>query len=134
MMMSLGMFVFSLPTLAYQELSRKTDWRWAENARVGARAAQQFLGPGSDKVSLSGTVAPEVAGDRASLDTLREMADQGEAWPLVDGGGKVHGAFTIQSIDEGQTFFTQDGTPRMIRFGIELQRADDTTAGGEVRT
>ena len=31
MMMTLGMFVFGLPTLAYQELQRTTEWRHASS-------------------------------------------------------------------------------------------------------
>ncbi len=42
MLMSLGMFVFSLPTLAYQDMQRQTAWRHPSNSRVGSRAAHQF--------------------------------------------------------------------------------------------
>ena len=38
MMMSLGMFVFGLPTLAYQDMQRQTNWRHPGNSRVGTRA------------------------------------------------------------------------------------------------
>ena len=41
MMMILGMFVFSLPTLAYHELQRQTEWKHASTARVGLRDAHQ---------------------------------------------------------------------------------------------
>ena len=38
MMMSLGMFVFGLTTLAYQDMQRQTSWRHPGNSRVGTRA------------------------------------------------------------------------------------------------
>lgn len=127
-MMALGMFVFSLPTLAYQEQQRKSGWRHARNGRVGAIDATQFLGRENDKISLSGAAYAELMAGRASLDQLRGMAAEGKAWPLVDGTGRVHGAFVITDIDEGLKEFFPDGTPRKIDFSIELlEVAQDTS-------
>ena len=36
MMLALGLFTFSLDTLAPQSLDRKTDWKHARQPRVGA--------------------------------------------------------------------------------------------------
>ncbi|MFT9180355.1 MAG: phage tail protein [Zymomonas mobilis] len=62
-----------------------------------------------------------------SIDALREMADQGQSWQLVDGTGKIYGAYVIKSISEKMKYLWQDGRPRQIDFGIELQRVDDET-------
>ena len=125
MMLSFGQFVFSLNTLAYQQLQRATAWRHAQNARVGARAASQFVGPDDETISLDGMLLPELAGTRVSLDTLRDMGGQGAAWPLVDGNGVVYGAFVLLSVHETDTLFFADGTPRRIEFALELRRVDD---------
>ena len=129
--MSLGMFVFELPSLTYQDLERRTDWRHSQNARVGQRAGNQFLGPGEDVVTLSGSIPLEF-GDRAALDTLREMADTGEAHALVDGQGRVHGGHVILDLSERQSLPMLDGTPRKTEFTITLRHVDDATrqAGG----
>lgn len=124
MMLSLGMFGFSLDTLAYQEFSRRTDWKHGRTSRVGARDATQFVGPGTDAVALRGYLLPEFAGDPESLDDLRTMASGGEAFPLVDGTGRVYGDFIITGIDEGQTIFFNDGRPRRIEFTIDLIRVE----------
>ena len=76
MMLSLGMFVFSLSTLAYQELQRQTNWRHASNSRVGAPPALQFVGRGDDTITLPGIILPELAGSVLSLDALRFAACQ----------------------------------------------------------
>ncbi|BCA60229.1 phage tail protein [Sphingomonas sp. HMP6] len=125
MILSLGMFAFSIPTLAHDELQRRSDWRHARTGRVGARDATQYVGPGDDKVSINGSAFAELSDGRASLDRLREMADSGDAWPLLDGAGRVYGAFVIESIDERQKVFLPDGTPRQIDFGIDLLRVED---------
>ncbi|HEX8583045.1 MAG TPA: phage tail protein [Allosphingosinicella sp.] len=130
MLMSLGMFLFSIPTLAHDELQRKMDWRHARTNRFGAADATQFVGPGDETVSVSGSAFAELSKGAASLDQLREMASNGEAWPLVDGTGQVFGAYVITAIDERRSYFFPDGTPRKIDFGIDLLAVDAPAAPG----
>lgn len=125
MMLALGMFVFSLHTLAFQELQRQTDWRHATSNRVGAQPARQYVGRGEDQITLPGVLMPELVGDLVSLDELRGMANTGKNWPLVDGTGRMRGLFVIESLSETQTLFFQDGTPRRIEFSLTLKRIDE---------
>ncbi|MGT2513427.1 phage tail protein [Sphingomonas panni] len=124
MLMSLGLFPFSIATLAHDDLSRRTAWRHATSPRVGARDATQFVGPGEESVGIGGTAHAELTDGRASLDRLRDMAATGQAWPLVDGAGTVFGAFVIQTLDEKHKALWPDGTPRAIDFSIDLLRVD----------
>ena len=123
-LLSLGMFVFSMDTLAFSELQRRTDWRHGKSERHGERPASQYLGPGEDKVTLSGTLVPEIAGTYSSLNRLREMASSGDAWPLVDGAGTVIGSYRIMAVDERQSVHVAGGYARKIDFAVDLDRAD----------
>jgi hypothetical protein len=125
MMMALGMFVFNLETLVYQELQRKTAWKHPSASRVGARDAHQFTGPGDDTITLPGVLLPQLAGTRLSLDALREMGNSGKAWVLVDGTGRVYGAWVILDLAETASLFFADGAPRRIEFTLSLKRVDD---------
>ncbi|WP_040269172.1 phage tail protein [Pseudomonas rhodesiae] len=125
MMLSLGMFVFSLSTLAYQELQRQTNWRHASNSLVGAAPALQFVGRGEDTITLPGILLPELAGSTLSLDALRLMANTGKAWPMVEGTGRIYGLWVIESLSETKTLFFRDGTPRRIEFTLTLKRTDN---------
>jgi len=125
MMMSLGTFVFSLSTAAYQQLQRQMSWRHPTSERVGARAARQFVGPGEETIDLSGVIHAELADDLLTLDVLRELAAEGRSLALVEGNGTVYGAYVILSINEGRTEFFSDGTPRRIDFQLQLARTDD---------
>lgn len=127
MLMSLGMFAFSVATLAHEDLSRRTAWRHATSSRIGQRDATQFVGPGEETVAFGGTVYAELADGRASLDQLRAMADTGDAFPLVDGTGMIFGAFVIQTLDEKHKALFPDGTPRAIDFSLDLLRVDGNT-------
>lgn len=126
MLMALGMFVFEIPAIVHDELSRRASWRHATNPRVGAREASQFIGVGEETVALSGAAMHELSDGEASIDTLRDMASQGQAWSLVDGTGRVWGAFVILTIDDKHRHLMADGTARRIDFDIALLRVDDT--------
>lgn len=128
MMMSYGTFVFSLTTLAYQELQRSQSWRFGATERVGARAALQYLGEGEDTIELSGLLTTELTGSRDSLDTLRDLAKAGQALPLVDGAGAVYGNYVITALKDTGTLHWPDGTPRRVDFGISFRRDDDAAA------
>ncbi len=125
MMMALGMFVFSLETLAYQEFQRQTDWRHGSTSRIGTNPARQYMGRGDDSITLPGVLLPGLAGSQLSLDTLRTMADTGKAWPLVEGTGKIYGTWIIESLSETRTLFFRDGQARRIEFTLALKRIDD---------
>ncbi|KTS77820.1 oxidoreductase [Pseudomonas oryzihabitans] len=128
MMMALGTFVFSLHTLAYNELNRTTAYTHAVTKRVGAQPARQFVGKGDDSITLPGWLAPELAGSPTSLDLLRLMASTGSAWPLIEGSGRIYGLWVIESLNETKTIFFSDGTPRRIGFTLTLKRIDDNQA------
>ncbi|KVS58016.1 phage tail protein [Burkholderia cepacia] len=125
MMMALGLFVFSLSTLPYQELQRKRGWRYASNNRVGKRPARQFASEDDETIQLSGVLLPELTGGDLSLSVLELMADQHTSWPLIEGTGHIYGMFTIDSISTTRTLFFSDGAARRIEFTIALTRSDD---------
>jgi phage protein U len=124
-MMALGIFVFGLDTVPYQQLQRQTTWRHPSNSRVGRRPARQFAGPGDDAITLSGTLYPELTGGKVSLALLRYMADSGKAWPLIEGTGYIYGLYVVEDVSETNSLFFSDGAARKIDFTIKLIRVDD---------
>ncbi|GHD59829.1 phage tail protein [Jeongeupia chitinilytica] len=121
---SLGMFVFQRTTLPYTGLKRSSKWRHPSGSRVGARPVSQFVGPDDQTISIDGVLYPEITGGVPSLDQLIKMADEGDAWPLIEGNGYLYGNFVIEGIDESRSYFMHDGTARRIEFTIELKRRD----------
>ena len=128
-MMALGLFVFTLDTLPYQELKQKLGWRYPTTSRIGRRPARQYTGPDDETITLTGVLLPELTGGDKSLDMLRSMADQARAWPLIDGAdGKVHGLFVVTDLETGRSVFFQDGAARRIEFTVSLARVEDDAA------
>ncbi|MDO7473660.1 phage tail protein [Acinetobacter baumannii] len=126
MMMIFGMFVFSIPTATYQQLQRTTSWRHVSNSRVNDMPAYQFTGKGEDVITLDGSIVPEF-GSQLSLTALRLMGDTGKSFPLIAGNGKIYGLWVLKSLNETQSYFFKDGTPRKIEFTLTLEKT--TTAG-----
>ena len=123
-LMTLGMFIFGMDTIPYQDLQRRMFWRHEDSDRFGQRPAGQFAGPGEDSITIAGLVVPEVAGSYGAIERLVEMADTGDNWPLVDGMGRVLGHYRIDSIDLGHVGIMAGGLPRGQNFTMELRRVD----------
>lgn len=119
---ALGMFAFTTDSTLFDRLTRSREWRHERTERFDAIAASQFVGPGSDKITLAGRLVPEVLGRYGALETLVDMADTGDAYPFMDGRGRVLGHFTIDRVDEVHDNLTEDGMARVKDFTIELTR------------
>lgn len=123
-LLTLGLFVFGMDTMAYDELTRRRAWRHAETERMGARAAAQYVGPGEDVVTIAGTLVPEIAGKFSAIDRIVEMADTGDSWPLMDGTGAILGTYRIETMEVQHIVIMAGGIPRIVDFSIDLKRMD----------
>lgn len=123
-LLTLGMFIFGMDTLAYSEFDRRIDWRHASSERHGQRNAYQYIGAGQDVITLGGLLVPEIQGSYGDLARLIEMADTGDHWPLVNGNGIVLGEYFIVNIEQSHKIILAGGIPRMVDFIIDLERHD----------
>lgn len=121
-MMMLGRYMFGLSNAAYQNLTRTTQYRWPSEERIGRRPALQFVGTGSDVITLNGTIYPEFNGGLAQIDALREQAGTGEPLILVDGLGNNYQQWCVVRIKETARVMLENSAPRRIDFEIELSR------------
>lgn len=121
-LMSWGLFVFGLETLAPEEYQRRRSWRHAATERFMARSARQFVGPGDDNIAFLGSLIPEIAGSFGAIETLAEMAGTGDPQPLVDGKGQQWGNYVLVNLDESGRNIVAGGIARRIDFAIDLER------------
>lgn len=126
MLASLGLFVFETTTAAFEEVSRKSNYRFGTGNAVGTRPHMQYIGQDNDDISLSGTLYPEITSGIVSLDELRDMAATGKTYALMNGNGYYYGMCYITDISETQSHLLSDGTARKIDFSLSLKLADDS--------
>lgn len=123
-LLSLGMFVFGMDTLAYDDLQRRVSWRHPISDRFGARPVAQYAGPGDETVTISGLLVPEIAGTYGAMDVLEDMGNAGGDYPLLDGQGRVLGYYRIVRFEETHRNIMAGGVPRQKAISIELERVD----------
>jgi len=121
-MLALGPYRFSVGTAAYQNLKHSAAYRWPMQERLGRLPARQFVGAGDETISLDGSIYPHYKGGLGQLDSLRAIAGQGLPLRLTDGRGIAWGQWCVTQIDETQTVFFADGTPRKVDFSLTLAR------------
>ena len=129
MLASLGLFVFMLETIPFQNMGINSAWRHPTNSRVGEIPATQFTGRDADTITIGGTLHPEVTGGIGTIAFLKLMADTGGAWPLLRGNGEYLGMFVIESIGQSETILQMNGTPKQIDFTMNLRETDDEMIG-----
>lgn len=120
MLMQLGFYQFELNAAMYQELTRRTEYRWASKNRVGKRPAKQFMGVGEDTMTLVGVIYPEFRGGYDQIDKMRDMGESGKPFLMVSGDGVIFGFWEIDMVEEKQTHIKKLGAPKKQEFTMEL--------------
>lgn len=120
-MMALGAFRFGVLGGSYQEATRKASYRWETQDRLGRAPAQQFLGPGTEDITLKGVIYPHYRGGLRQVEAMRAIASTGVPLMLVDGLGWVWQRWVITEVTEVKSVLFADGTPRKIEFSVALR-------------
>lgn len=128
MMMSLGRYIFTLETSVYEEFQRNVAHRWVGLDRTGRRPARQYLGPGEDKIALTGTIHPTWNGGIYQLALMRAEAGTGEPRFLISAGGLVFGRWVIERVGERAAVFAAAGIPQVQKFNLSLARYGEDAA------
>lgn len=118
--MRLGKFGFSLSTLSYSELQRRTSARFARNERYGTNSSLQYVGF-EDVITLKGELLPHWKGGYEQLPEMRRMLKAGTPLLMVDGRGFVHGKWAITEVSSTEKEYFAKGVPVAIDFQISLE-------------
>lgn len=124
-----GFFPFSLESLPYEQFSKKTNYKYGSNSRVGTRDAQQFLGAGDETIVLSGKLLPMITGGRNAVELLKLQASSGKPFPLIERTGRIHGNYICVNTNEVARQFEHTGAPHIVDFTLEFKRVGDDLLG-----
>ena len=80
-------FYFNLDTAAFDELKRSSEFRWASQERLSRCPAQQAVGMGEERITLTGAIFGGFKGGIQQLDTLRSIGAQLQPLGLTTGYG-----------------------------------------------
>lgn len=127
-MMALGAFRFALSASGYQNFAREAQYRWEPQDRVGRAPAMQFLGAGSDQITVDGVIYPQFAGGLYQVNLMRATAGLGRPLLLVDGLGWCWKRWVITAVTERRSVFMANGAPLKVEFSMTLQAYGEDAA------
>ena len=113
-------YYFNLDTAAFDELTRKTAFRWAGQERLTREIAQQAVGQGEVKLTIKGAIFPLFRGGFGQLNELRSIGRRLQPLTLTTGYGEVLGTWCQLSVDEEQGALLAGGIPRKQGFNLEF--------------
>lgn len=113
-------YYFNLDTAAFDELTRKTGFRWAGQERLTRDIAQQAVGQGEDKLTIKGAIFPLFKGGIGQLNELRTIGRRLQPLTLTTGYGEVLGTWCLLNVDEDQGALLPGGIPRKQGFTLEF--------------
>ncbi|MFR0689549.1 phage tail protein [Enterobacterales bacterium AE_CKDN230030158-1A_HGKHYDSX7] len=128
---SQAQFFFNIDTVPFESATRTSQLTWKEQARLGRRAAQQYVGVGDESLMLKAVIMPGLArvGDkrvgREYPEQLRGIALSGKPVSLISGYGDPLGTWCLTKVTETQTLLFTDGTPRHQALDLEFHRYGD---------
>ena len=120
-MLALGPFRFEMGQATYQSLAMSQSWRWPQQARIGGEPALQYTGHEPAEVRLQGVLFPGFDAGLAQVQEMRSLANLAKPLQLVDGLGRVWGAWVIVEVSDTRSVLMDNGQPRRVGFEIKLQ-------------
>lgn len=126
----LGQYTFGLDTAAFQQLQRRSSYKWAAVERIGRKPAHQFTGFGAESISVNGVIYPHWAGGIRQVAAMRAEAGKGLPLPFIyadEQAGQYMGLWCITDIEETRSVLFEDGTPRRIEFRLSIVEYGEDT-------
>ena len=127
MLLAWGGFTFEMGGVAFERLRAFAEARWKEHEIIGRQPAGQYLGPGRQRLILTGVVfaAEDGAGAQAQVGAMMAACRAGRVFCLVAGSGSVSGPYRLERIERDETFHDAAGFPGRLGYTLEFAAHDD---------
>jgi len=116
----LGDFVFSMDSAVWHEIKKGASQRLVSKSRFGMKPAIHDAGSESDTLNLPFRIVPQVMGNVASIDALKDLMRSGESQQLIGLDGRLKGRWYIHSVNETHQSFGRKGHAQVIDFEMAL--------------
>ena len=119
----LGSLQIKVAPFNAHEVAESGTTDYAVKAVVGAEQPLEFVGEGSNEMTLTGRLFPHEFGGLDELELLRQMRTSGRPQYLIRGDGKPFGWFAITSVSTRSAYLNSHGVGKMIEVTVNLRRA-----------
>ncbi len=119
----IGEFKFSVATTAFESLSKKVSYRWAENKLSKGNSVLFFSGADNEEISIKATLYPLIGGKNAreAFDRLKAIAAAGKEQIVIDSSGRSLGRWVITALSCHLSAFSAAGDAKKIEIDINLK-------------
>lgn len=125
---TLGALRIEVAPFNVHDVSESGSTDFAVKGVVGAEQPLEYVGEGSNEVSLSGRLFPFEHNGLDELETLRQMRVSGKPQYLMRGDGVPLGYFAIMSVSAKSSYLHRSGIGKQIDVSISLRRAQAPAA------
>ena len=110
------------------EVSQSGSTDYAAKPVVGAEPPLEFVGEGSNELSLSGRIFPHQLGGLSEVDQLEQMRRSGKPQFVMRGDGKPFGWYAITAVSLRSSYLDAHGIGKLVEVSISLRRAQAPAA------
>jgi len=130
-LLSIGPLVFDLVVNADRILDEGEE-DFARPDVIGRRRPFGHAGPGSEGLTISGTLFPERLGGIEAIDVLKTLKSAGVAQLVIRGDGRVMGWYRILGYSADHGHLNARGVGRRIDVEVRLERDEAPEAAAAI--
>jgi len=128
MLYSLGSLSIEVAPFNVHEVTESGSPDYAAKPVVGAEQPLEFVGEGSNEMTLSGRLFPMSLGGLDELELLTQMRVSGKPQYLMRGDGTPRGWWVITNVNTRSAYLGRVGIGKQIDVSISLIRAQKPAA------
>ena len=123
MLIQLGSFQFSIPTVMYSEIERISTFKFASHGVIGSYDRLQAVGVDNETLRLTGAYLADIKNyvggpSENPFNTLRAMANEQKPLQLQSEDGINHGYWIIYDLNVRGSHYIEQGA---LRAGFTVQ-------------
>ena len=128
MLYMLGSLSIEITPFNVHEVQETGETEYAVKPVVGREPPLEYVGEGSNEVSLTGRLFPSELGGLSEIELLRQMRSSGKPQYLMRGDGRPQGWFAILNVSASSSYLDRRGVGKQIEVSIQLRRAQTPSA------
>lgn len=128
MLYLVGSLTIQVAPFNVHEVTESGATDYAAKPVVGIEPPLEYVGEGSNEMSLQGRLFPAALGGLSELELLRQMRVSGKPQYVMRGDGTPLGWFAITSCSTRSAYLDGRGVGKQIEVSISLRRAQTPTA------